>query len=400
MRSTIFRVGVFLLLLPPTFTVANSNPPSLLLAQLTASDGRAGDEFGISVAVCGNTVVVGASDFNSSTLGAAYVYLKGTQGWANMTQTAKLTASDGVAGAVFGSTVACFGHTVVVGAPHQYGGEVYVFVEPATGWSDMRETARLTASDEGTYDDFGYSVSIDGTTIVVGAPQATGQFVGQGKSYVFERPSGGWRTTSAFTAELTAPDAQFDRGFGACVSISGNTLLSGAPNGGGPGTAYVFVEPVDGWKTTSDSNAELTASDAWNGAAFGSSVSISGNTVAVGAYQVGEAYIFVEPLSGWRNGTETARVTASNEGSYFAYSLSLRNNILVIGSANDPNNTAVFVYAKPATGWVTTSHANARLTTSDGYGFGFSVAVGGGVVVAGSIGKNNLQGATYIFGPR
>ena len=400
MRTTMFRVGLFLFLLAPTFTRANSDTRSPLLAELTASDGKAGDEFGISVAVCGNTVVVGASEFNSSTFGAAYVYVKGSQSWGNMTQTAKLTPSDGLAGSVFGSSVACFGDTVVVGAPHHNGGEAYVFVESPTGWSDMTETARLTASDEGTYDDFGYSVSIDGKTIVVGAPQATGQFVSQGKSYVFEKPNSGWRTTSSFTAELTAPDAQFDSGLGACVSISGNTLVAGAPNGGGTTAAYVFVKPADGWKTTSDSNAELTASDGTNGSAFGYSVSISGNTIAVGAYQVGEAYIFVEPVSGWANGTETAKVTAANEGSYFAYSLSLRNKILVIGSANDPNDSAVFVYARPATGWGTTSHANARLTTSDGYGFGFSVAVGGGVIVAGSIGKNDLEGAAYVFGPQ
>jgi hypothetical protein len=397
-RTTMFRLSLFLFLVVPTFTRASSDVLSQLRAELTASGGKAGDEFGISVAVCGNTVVVGASELNSSTLGAAYVYVKGSQGWANMTQTAKLTASNGVAGAVFGSSVACYEHTVVVGAPHQHGGEAYVFVEPLTGWSDMTETARLTASDEGSVDDFGYSVAIDGKTIVVGAPQATGRFKWQGKSYIFEEPNGGWKTTSAFTATLTAPDAHFDSGFGACVSISGNTLVVGAPNEG-PGAAYVFVEPADGWKTTSDSNAELTASDATNGAAFGYSLSVSGNGIAVGAYQVGEAYIFVEPLSGWSNSTETAKVTAPNEGSDFAYSLSLRNSILVIGSANDPSDSAVFVYTKPARGWETTSHYSERLTTSDGYGFGFSVAVGGGVIVAGSIGKNDLQGAAYVFAP-
>lgn len=396
MPRTKFRIALFFFLLASTFTRASSGP---LLARLTASDGKAGDEFGVSVAVCGNIVVVGASELNSSTLGSAYVYVKGSQGWASMTQTAKLTPSDPVAGAVFGSSVACYGRTVVVGAPHHFGGEAYVFVEPLAGWSDMTETARLTASDEGTGDDFGYSVAIGGNSIVVGAPQATGRVNYEGKTYIFNKPNGGWKTTSAFTAVLTAPDAQFDSGLGACVSISGNTIAAGAPNGGGPGAAYLFVEPADGWKTTSESNAKLTASDGTNGSAFGNSVSISGNAVAVGAYQVGEAYIFVEPLSGWANGTQKAKVTAFNEGSDFAYSLSLRNNILVIGSANDPSDSAVFEYLRPATGWKTIAHANARRTTSDGYGFGFSVAVGGGVLVAGSIGRNNLQGAAYIYVP-
>ena len=182
MLVKMLRVGFVLFLVAPTFAISNSEIRSQLLAELTASDGRAGDELGLSVAVCGSIVVVGASEFNSSTIGAAYVFVKGSQGWTNMTQTAKLTASDGVRGAVFGSSVACHGHTVVVGAPHQFGGEAYVFVEPSTGWSDMTETARLTPSDEGTVDDFGYSVAINGKTVAVGAPQATGQVDVAGKS--------------------------------------------------------------------------------------------------------------------------------------------------------------------------------------------------------------------------
>jgi hypothetical protein len=205
--------------------------------------------------------------------------------------------------------------------------------------------------------------------------------------------------TSAFTAELTAPDARSDGGFGVSVSINGSTLVSGSPNDSGTEAAYVFVEPQSGWKTTSNSNAELTGSDAPPGSAFGSSVSISGNAIAVGAYQIGEAYIFVEPVTGWASGTETAKVAALNEGSDFAYSLSLRANTLVIGSANDPSDSTVFVYVRPKRGWETTSKENERLTSSDGYGYGFSVAVGGGVVVVGSIGNNNLQGAAYIYGP-
>jgi hypothetical protein len=390
------KVGFFLVLVAPIMALANS---TALLAELTASDGRAGDEMGISAAVCGNTVVVGASELNSSTLGAAYVFVKGSSGWANMTQTAKLTASDGVHGAVFGSSVACSGNTVVVGAPHQHGGEAYVFVEPSGGWSNMTETARLTSPDNGGIDDFGYSVAMNGGTIAVGAPQASGQVGWQGKVYIFKRPVGGWKTTSAYTAELTASNAHFDNGLGASVSMSASTLVAGAPNGGGAGAAYVFVKPATGWATTSNFTAELAASDGVDGDAFGSSVSINGNTIASGAYQRNAAYIFVEPANGWGTGRETAKVTAVNPGSNFAYSLSLGSGKLVVGSANDPSDSAVFLYLKPQSGWKTTSTYNARIASSDGYGFGFSVAVGGGVIVAGSIGKNNLHGGAYIFGP-
>jgi hypothetical protein len=382
------------------------------LAQLSTTSGRPGDEVGISIAVCGHTVVVGASELNSSTIGAAHVFIEGPSGWANMTQTAKLTASDGKLGAVFGSSVACSGNTIVVGAPHQpvganqSQGEAYVFVKPPDGWGDATETARLTSPDGGAIDDFGYSVAIRGNTIAVGAPQASGQVGWQGKAYIFEKPKGSWKSTSNARAVLTASNAQFDNGLGVSVSLGGNaqsgyTLVAGAAGVNSvTGAVYVFVEPAGGWKTTSDFNAELTASDGQAGSALGYSVSISGDTIAAGAYGTNAAYIFVEPQTGWTNTTETGKLTAppGEEGSNFGYSVSLRANKLAVGSANDPSKSAVFVFVKPASGWKTTSKYNTRLTSSDGYGFGFSVAVGGGVVAAGSIGANSLEGTAFVFG--
>jgi hypothetical protein len=389
--------------------------PWIQLAELTSSDGRAGDEFGFSVAISGDTVVVGASEYNSSKVGAAYVFVKGPGGWNNMTQTAKLTASDAATGALFGSSVACLGHTVVVGAPHasvgsnQSQGEAYVFVEPRAGWANMTETARLTSADGAANDYFGYAVSESGTTIAVGAPQASGQVAEQGKAYIFVKPKGGWKTTSSFNAELTASNAQADSGLGVSVSISGSTLVAGAAGvNSGTGAAYVFVEPEGGWKTTSNFNAELTASDGKPGDDLGYSVSISDNTVAAGAYlaQVGSnlyqgaAYVFIEPPSGWANMTETAKLTAPDgqEGSEFGYSLSLSRNTLVVGSSNNPSTEAAYLFVKPRSGWMTTSKYGARLTASDGSIFSFSVAVDGGTIVSGSIGNNSLQGAAYVFG--
>ena len=91
-----------------------------------------------------------------------------------MTQTAKLTASDGAAGDDFGSSVSISGNTVVVGARchgrrNSHQGAAYVFTEPGSGWANMTQTAKLTASDGAADDDFGYSVSISGNTVVVGA---------------------------------------------------------------------------------------------------------------------------------------------------------------------------------------------------------------------------------------
>ena len=109
--------------------------------KFTASSGMAANDFGFSVSVSGNTVVVGAPDTtvdSSTAQGAAYVFTESASGWANMNEIAKLTASDGVPGDDFGWSVSISGNTVVVGAPgttvgygSQYRGAAYVFTVPS-----------------------------------------------------------------------------------------------------------------------------------------------------------------------------------------------------------------------------------------------------------------------------
>ena len=152
---------------------------------------RGGDYFGDSVSISGNTVVVGAYDATvggNSGQGAAYVFTEPGSGWASMTQTAKLTASDGAAGDYLGDSVSISGDTVVVGARNATvggnsgQGAAYVFTEPDSGWVNVTETAKLTASDGAAGDNFGDSVSIDGSTLVVGADGADSS---QGAAYTF-----------------------------------------------------------------------------------------------------------------------------------------------------------------------------------------------------------------------
>jgi len=153
--------------------------PWVQVAEVTADDGGNADEFGWSVGVSGSVVVVGAPFHNvgsNTAQGAAYVFVEASGGWANMTETAELTASDGSTNAYFGSSVAISGTTIVVGAggttisgnPRQ--GAAYVFVQPEGGWTSMTETAELIASDGYVGDDLGAAVSISGNTVVAGAP--------------------------------------------------------------------------------------------------------------------------------------------------------------------------------------------------------------------------------------
>ena len=357
---------------------------------LTPSDGVDGGHFGTSVAIDGNTVVVGATQSANGT-GAAYIFVKPTGGWGNMTQTAELTASDGQAFDYFGSAVAVSGNTIAVGAPgatingDQQAGPVYVFVEPQGGWQNMTETAKLTASDGYSTAEFGFSVAVAGNTVVAGNLP----FVDSGAAYVYVEPTGGW-TNMTQTAELTSSDGtQYDE-FGASITISGNTVIVGAAEDGcscnaGPGAAYVFVEPQTGWSNMTQT-AKLTASDGSIADVFGWSASLSGRTAVIGQQEA--AYVFAEPKSGWVDMTQTAKLTETlNEGA-FGFRVSIAGNIVVVSAPDTQGLTgAAFVYLKPATGWQNTSKFNREVGISFPYKydmFGSAVAVSGTTGVVGA----------------
>jgi hypothetical protein len=231
------------------------------VAELSASDpsNPNGDEyFGWSVGVSGTTIVVGAYQQKGgggyAAPGAAYVFTMPPGGWVNATQTAELTASDPNADEDLGWSVGVSGNTVVVGAPNREVGSnlgqgtAYVYVMPTTGpWVNATPTAELTASDGQPGDELGWSVAISGNEIVAGArARQIGEHDGQGAAYVWTEPSGGWVTTSADTAELTAGDGSTEDNLGESVAVSGTTVAAGAPRHYASsetadyGAAYVF----------------------------------------------------------------------------------------------------------------------------------------------------------------
>ena len=387
--------------------------PLIQKAKLTASDGAGNDQFGNSVSISGNTVVVGASD-DDSQKGSAYVFVKPSGGWSNMTQTAKLTASDGAEGDEFGYSVSVSGDTVVVGADGDdddgdWSGSAYVFVKPGGGWSNMTQTAKLTASDGAEGDYFGGSVSISGETVVVGANGDT-----SGSAYVFVKPGADWADMTQ-TAKLTASDGAASDYFGYSVSISGDTVVVGAHYADSQkGSAYVFVKPGADWADMTQT-AKLTASDGVANDYFGYSVSISGDTVVVGApfdddnggYS-GSAYVFVKPSGGWSNMTQTAKLTASDgaEGDYFGVSVSISGDTVVVGAEGDDDNGgysgSAYVFVKPSGGWSNMTQT-AKLTASDGAAlddFGYSVSISGDTVVVGAEGDDSQKGSAYVFDPK
>ena len=408
----------------------------LELIKLTADDGEADDLFGHSVAVDGNTAVIGAyqDDDKGDDSGSAYVFIRESGGWS---KAAKLTASDGLGDDEFGRSVAVDGDTVVVGAYQDDdqgddSGSVYVFTKPAGGWVDANETAKLTASDGAQDDRFGYSVALDGNTIVIGAdqddsidPVSANTISNSGSAYVFIRESGVWSQA----AKLTASDGLANDHFGWSVAVESDTVVVGAYGDDDPsladggltsGSAYVFTKPDNGWDDENyDGNetAKLTAPDAAAGDLFGISVAVDGSTVVVGAYledakasNSGSVYAFTKPASnnGWADidVDNAAKLTASDGGlsDEFGWSVAVDGNTAVVGAHQDNDNGgdsgSAYVYKRDSSGvW----NEEIKLTAPDGANddrFGWSVAVDGSTALVGMYGDDDNgddSGSAYIL---
>ena len=265
----------------------------ILEGKLTASDGLAEDRFGAAVAVSGqgNAVAVGASLGDAGLVadtGAVYVYERNAAGV--ITET-KLTASDAAAIDNFGTALAMSNGTLVVGAFGNddagiVSGSAYLFRRNAAGVFVER---KLTASDAALGDFFGESVAIDGTTVVVGADMDDAVGLDEGSVYVYQPDgAGGFVET-----KVTASDAAMFDQFGHSVAISGTVIVVGAPfkddGGTSSGAAYVY-EPDGAGNLTEQT---LTASDAVAFGQLGFSVAISGTTAVVGAPgNAGAVYVY------------------------------------------------------------------------------------------------------------
>ena len=253
--------------------------------KLTASDGAAGDLFGRGVDIHGNTIVVSSSfdDVGSNVdQGSAHVFVREGKSWVEQQ---KLTASDGAGGDFFSDSVAIHGETIVVGAPADdigsnfNQGSAYVFVREDQSWVEQQ---KLTASDGAFFDVFGTSVAIHGETIIVGAFFDDSPNFDQGSAYVFAREGESWTEQQ----KLTASDGAFNDRFGTSVAIHGETIVVGALEddvGGNfnQGSAYVFQRQGSSWSE----QQKLTASDGAAADFFGHPVAIHGNTIVVAASQ-------------------------------------------------------------------------------------------------------------------
>jgi hypothetical protein len=323
------------------------------------------------------------------------------------TEEQKLVDLGGVAAAGGGKSVAISddGMIAVVGAPTDGNGAAYVYTRNVTLWT---EVATLRASDAASGDQFGASVSISGdithgANIAVGAP---GRSSGAGGVYLFSGNNASW--TQNVSSPLTS--AQTAGGhLGSSVSVEGFRIAAGAPNTNVGNRANVGVTVV--FNSTDAAHLVFTSSafrpnggQSRNGGLFGTSVSLSGSTVLVGApgyhtgnkQNSGNVFVFVNNGGGW---TQQASIRPANVANNFAgTSVSLFSNTAAFGAPGNSNNKgAVYVYNRTGTSWSQTATVTAPGGVA-GDQFGTTVSQLGQFLIAGTPFANSGGGAAYEFG--
>ncbi len=367
---------------------------------LKASNTGAGDKFGI-VAISGDTLVVSAREKNSSA-GSVYVFVRDGTTWS---QQAYLRASNTDPGDLFGWSVAISGDTLVVGAQgeERYIGAAYVFTRSGTQWSQQ---AYLKASPSpGTDAAFGSSVAISGDTVVVGAANAYGGF---GAAYVFARSGTTWSQQADLTDigvcdnfgqsvavsgdTVVVGSLWAEAHFGQSVAVSGDTVVVGSH---WAEAAYVFTRNGTVWSQQTCLRASNTAF----GDNFGVSVDLSDDTLVVGAWEedssatgingdqsnnsadrAGAAYVFTRSGTVW---SQQAYLKASNTGpsDFFGRWVRMFDDTLVVGANHEASNAtgingdqsnnsvpsagAAYVFTRNGTVWSQQAYLKASSTGVD-----------------------------------
>jgi hypothetical protein len=295
-------------------------------------------------------------------------------------------------------------------------GSAYVFVRNGADWIFQ---AKLLGGDPNEY--FGSSVSISGDTALVGCywddneSIENGRGSGAGSAYVFVRDGTSWSQQ----ARLLAQDSWTGDKFGYSVSLDGNTALIGAygndDNGGSSGSAYIFQRIGVEW----EQQAKLLALDGYAGAKFGYSVSLSGDVALIGApdyydyakrQQSGSAYVFVRSGAGWAHEAQLQAADGTLDpdfgfpGDRFGESVSVSGDVALVGDSRDDekgrDNGGAYVFRRTATFW----EQQQKLVAADSETLGSSVSVSGGTALVGApyqdAGKLTWQyneGVAYIF---
>lgn len=373
--------------------------------RLTGGGDRDG-RFGHSVAVDGDTAVVGApvDDANGDRTGAAHVFERSGGGWSRR---ATVVADDGDPGDRFGVSVAVDGDVAVVGAPFdgdphgENAGSAYVLERAAGSWT---RRAKLVARDGDPGDRFGHSVAVGGDVAVVGAPRDEDpNGANAGAAYAFERSGDDWPQRS----KLAAADGTGGDAFGVSVAVDGGAAVVGADlganrNGTTVGVAYAFEQTGGDWVQ----GAKFVAPGGGPGDFFGTAVALDGGTAVVGApfetdtggAETGAAYAFERSGGDW---TRAGRLATGGDGR-FGHAVAVAGGVALVGEPDDvpASAGAAHAFASAGSGW-TRDAALAGAVADPGDRFGDAVGVDGTTAVVGASRDDDPNGpgggAAYVY---
>lgn len=341
-----------------------SNDAWSQVQKITASDVAANDHFGYAVALCNDYLVVGAPGESEDPLGgnslsaagSAYLFRNDAGTWSKVQ---KMVASDRTVDAHFGKSVSISGNDLLIGAPNEDSntGAAYLFKMTDGVWS---QTQKITASDKNAGDHFGNSVSISGKALLVSAVDEDEDAAGSntltsaGSAYLFKNTNGTWSQSQ----KLIASDRAENDRIGSCVSLSGGYAVvgavdededaAGANTAVSAGSAYVFKNNAGTWSQVQ----KIVAADRASNDRFGSSVSISGHFILIGAANededarglntlssAGSAYLFKNKAGTW---TQNQKFSAADReaNDLFGHSVCFSGKNGLIGIPNDSHDAS------------------------------------------------------------
>ncbi len=321
-------------------------------AKLMAADAAMADYLGFASAISGDTAVAGAPYADVGTqddAGAVYVFTRSGTNW---TQQQKLTASDAGAEDKFGQTLAIEGDTIIVGAPYDYVGAVkagsaFVFTRTAGQWT---EQVKLSAPDPSANMEFGGRVAISGDTVIIGAYRDPEKGKNAGAAYVFTRSGTAWSLQQKLTAADAQPYDWFSHGG---VAVSGDWAAVSQLEGGGLRdycSVYLFRRSGGHW----EQDQKIAAKPEWD-PNFACSIALSGKHLVVGSCYDGAAgdlagavYFYEYRDGDWK---EMAKLCASDTGpqSLFGNVVAIDGAYFVCGSVkkNAQTGAAYAFYIPP-----------------------------------------------------
>lgn len=379
---------------------ADTTPPTLY--RLVADDRQAGDNFGY-VAISGDTVAIGAPGDDDSAMNSGAVYIfEWNDAIEQWEQAAKLKAADPLAEARFGSAVDLEGDTLAVGAHGvATSAGVYVFEQSGTTWI---QTPKLTSGVN--YDSFGSSVALDGTVLVVGAPDDDEVDIGAGAVHVFNRGASNWTYDEKLTV---SGSAQFDR-VGHSVAIKAGRLAAGAT---GVDISGFSTGAVDIWEAAGATyliKPRIASAVTTSGLLYGNSVSLDGDYLAVGVPKADRVGMTTGDDTGavsiYQRNVGTAAwehsqtITASDESmdAQFGNSVGLDGTVIVAGAYGAASGAGAGYRFDRVTTWSETD----IVTSTDAMAndnFGGPVDIDGQRFAFGSIFDDSATGAAYILMP-